>query len=201
MNCERCREALSASLDGEDAGIDDTTIRAHLSGCEDCRSFGSAAAALHRSTRLRRAEQVPDLVGAVLARVDTPRRPNREWARYALFAVAFSQLLLAIPALLLGDSLGATVHVARELGSWDIALAVGLLYAAWRPDSAAGLLPFAAALAATMVITAVLDVTSGTEALLSESHHLLEVLGLVFLVLVAQPRWGGSSRLRPAASA
>lgn len=143
--------------------------------------------------RLREAEPVPDLVGAVLARVDTPRRSRPEWARYALFAVALSQLLLALPALLLGDSLGASVHIARELGSWDVALAIGLLYAAWRPARAAGLLPFAAALAGTMLLTATLDVVSGRQEAITESHHLLELAGLALLVVLARPNWGRSA--------
>jgi predicted anti-sigma-YlaC factor YlaD len=126
--------------------------------------------------------------------VETPRRSRPEWARYALFAVALTQLLIALPALLLGDSLGATVHIARELGSWDVALAVGLLYVAWRPERAIGMLPFAAALAGTMVVSALFDVFSGRKAPLSESHHLLEVAGLVLLVVLAQPNWWGVRR-------
>ena len=169
--------------------MDEATLDAHLSDCPTCEAFAAGSMQLHRSSRLRPADDVPDLVGAVLARVETPKRARPEWARYALFAVAFSQLLLALPALLFGDSLGASVHIARELGSWDVALAVGLLYAAWRPDRSAGLLPFAAALAATMVLTAVLDVTSGRESVLAESHHALEIIGLVLLAVLARPAW------------
>lgn len=199
MNCEVCRDALSAQLDDEDPGIEMSRLQLHLSGCPGCRAFAEGAVTLHRSTRLRPAEPVPDLVGMVLARVETPRRSRPEWARYALFAVALTQLLMALPALLLGDSLGASVHIARELGSWDVALAVGLLYAVWRPERANGMLAFAAALAGTMVVTAMLDVFSGQKAPLSESHHLLEVAGLLLLVVLAQPNWWGVRRhLSPA---
>lgn len=194
MNCDICRDALSAQLDGEDPGIEMSRLQLHLSGCPGCRAFAEGAVTLHRATRLRPAEPVPDLVGQVLARVATPHRSRPEWARYALFAVALTQLLIALPALLFGDSLGASVHIARELGSWDVALAVGLVYAAWRPERANGLLPFAAALAGTMMLTALLDVVSGREALLAESHHLLEVAGLVLLVVLAQPNWWGVHR-------
>lgn len=169
--------------------MDEAELDTHLSTCPTCSAYAAGANQLHRSLRLRTADDVPDLVGAVLARVETPKRSRPEWARYALFAVALSQLLLALPALLLGDSLGASVHIARELGSWDVALAVGLLYAAWRPERSAGLLPFAAALAATMVLTAVLDVASGRESALAESHHLLEIIGLVLLAVLARPAW------------
>jgi len=199
MNCDVCREALSAQLDDEDPGIEMSRIQLHLSGCPHCQAYADGASTLHRATRLRPAEPVPDLVGAVLARVETPQRSRPEWARYALFAVALTQLLVALPALLMGDSFGASVHIARELGSWDVALAVGLLYVAWRPERANGLLPFAAALAGTMVLTALIDIFSGQKAPLAESHHLLEVVGLALLVVLARPNWWGvRRRLTPA---
>ncbi len=199
MDCVRFRDAISARLDGEDAGVEDEAVERHLRTCISCTDFSDQSRVLHRSTRLRAAEPVPDLVGAVLARAETPRRFHPEWARYALFAVAATQLLLALPALLLGDSLGASVHIARELGSWDVALAFGLLYAAWRPERASGLLPFAAALAGTMALTAVLDITTGRQSVLSESHHVLELVGLSLLVVLARPAWNRPTRhLSPA---
>jgi predicted anti-sigma-YlaC factor YlaD len=187
MDCEQLRDAISAGLDGEDLALPSAAVAGHLDHCAPCVRFAEGAQSLHRTTRLRAAEPVPDLVGAVLARVETPRRRNHEWARYALFAVALTHLILALPALLLGDSVGASVHIARELGSWDVALAVGMLYAAWRPERAAGLLPFAVALAAALAFTAVLDVASGRESAISESHHLLELIGVGLLALVARP--------------
>ena len=200
LQCDDVRDDLSSALDGERLLLDPAHVELHLQSCDGCRTFAEGAGALHRSTRLREAEPVPDLVGAVLARAETTRRARPEWARYALFAVALSQLLLALPALLLGDSLGASVHIARELGSWDVALAIGLLYAVWKPDRAAGLLPFAAALAGTMLLTAGLDVASGRQDALSESHHLLELAGLALLVVLARPHWGRSApRPLPAA--
>ena len=200
LQCDDVRDDLSSALDGERLLLDPAHVELHLQSCDGCRTFAEGAGALHRSTRLREAEPVPDLVGAVLARAETPRRARPEWARYALFAVALSQLLLALPALLLGDSLGASVHIARELGSWDVALAIGLLYAVWKPDRAAGLLPFAAALAGTMLLTAGLDVASGRQDALSGSHHLLELAGLALLVGLARPHWGRSApRPLPAA--
>jgi predicted anti-sigma-YlaC factor YlaD len=189
MDCHAYRDAISAELDGEEPGLTVEELSHHLSTCTSCTAFADGARTLHRVTRLREAEPVPDLVGAVLARVETPQRHRPEWARYALFAVAFSQLLLAIPLMLFGNYLDATVHVARELGSWDVALAVGLLYAAWRPDRASGLLPFAAALAGAMAFTAALDVAAGRETALSEAHHVLELVGLALLVVLARPTW------------
>lgn len=200
MDCDTAKDAISAELDHEDTGVDPAELHAHVAGCVGCGRFAQGVTALHRATRLRAAEPVPDLVGAVLAQVATPRRRAPDWIPYALMAVALTQLVLAVPALLFGDSLGASVHIARELGSWDVALGVGLLYAAWRPERAHGLLPFAAALGGAMALTAGLDVASGREALLSEAHHLLELLGLGLLALLARPEWG-QLRPRPAAPA
>ncbi len=194
MDCDAYRDAISAGLDGEEPGIDADRVALHLASCGRCADFAAGAGALHRATRLREAEAVPDLVGAVLARAATPRRHQPEWARYALFAVALSQLLLAVPLVILGRDLGASVHVARELGSWDVALAVGLLYAAWRPAKASGLLPFAGALAGAMAVTAVPDVAGGRQSVLSESHHLLELVGLALLVVLARPTWRRHNR-------
>ena len=186
-DCDATRETLSARLDHEPGPVPDELLDEHLAGCGECSAFASGATALHRGLRLRPAEPVPDLVGAVLERVETPRRHRPEWARYALFAVALTQLLLAVPAVLFGDSLGASAHIARELGSWDVALAIGLLYAAWRPERASGLLPFAWALAGTMLLTAGLDVAAGRTTALVESHHLLELVGVILLAVLARP--------------
>ncbi len=68
--------------------------------------------------------------------------------RVALAGIALAQLALAVPTLLFGTDEGAPVHIAHEVGAWDLALAVGFLFAAWRPLRAVGMLPFVAALSA-----------------------------------------------------
>jgi predicted anti-sigma-YlaC factor YlaD len=191
MDCTHLREALSARLDDEDTGVADAHIDAHLSGCTACTAFAQQLGVLHRLTRVRAAEQVPDLSAAILAATPAPaaRAPRPEpvsTARWALFVVALTQLVLAAPALLLGEDAGATIHVARELGSFDVALAFGLLVAAWQPARAWGLLPVAAALGLVMGATAVLDVVDGTASSLGEAHHLLDLAGVALLWLVAR---------------
>ena len=194
MRCDTIREAISARLDGEAAGVEDGTIEAHLAECSACVAWSEELATLHRIVRVREAEAVPDLTAAILgvepAQPMTARRTRRAEvispARWALFVVALTQLVLAAPALLLGEDSGATVHVARELGAFDLALAVGLLLAAWQPARAWGLLPVVAALALVMAGTAVLDVLRGTASGFGEAHHVLDVAGLVLLWLVAR---------------
>jgi predicted anti-sigma-YlaC factor YlaD len=190
VRCPEVRDALSARLDGEalPPGVDDPTVDAHVAACGACAAFASGVAAQHRALRVRPAEPVPDLTTSILA-ATAPLRPQpvREWARYALLAVAATQLVLAVPALLFGEDPGASIHVARELGSFDVAIAVGLLWAAWQPRRAAGLLPLAAALAGAMILTGLLDVLGDDAPVLGEAHHVLDLLGLGLLWALAHP--------------
>jgi predicted anti-sigma-YlaC factor YlaD len=192
MECTPIREALSARLDGEAEGIPDHAVDRHLVTCPGCRAWSEEVATLHRMVRVREAEPVPDLSAAIVDAhqpAATRRRSLLGQAisgpRWALFVVALTQLVMAGPALF-GDDPGATVHVAREVGSFDVALAIGLLVAALQPARAWGLLPVAAALAAVMCGTALLDLADGRVSSLNEAHHLLDLAGVAFLWLVAK---------------
>ena len=214
MDCEHIREALSARLDGEDPGLDPAVLEQHVAGCPSCTAWGEQLDGLHRRTRVRPAEPVPDLSAAIMARAPgAPGAPGAlgaaagaRWgpmgepistARWALFVIAMTQLVLAGPALLLGEDPGAAVHVARELGTFDVALAVGLLVAAWQPARAWGLLPVAAALGLVTGLTAALDIVDGTASLGGEAHHVLDLTGVALLWWVARE----ARTVRSAASA
>ena len=201
MRCDAIREALSARIDGEAPGLDDDAIDGHLRTCKACAMWSEELVTLHGMVRVREAEQVPDLTAAILGSAPGPvpirRSPLVEpvsTARWGLFVVALTQLLLAAPALLLGEGAGATVHVARELGSFDVALAVGLLVAAWQPARAWGLFPLVGALALIMSGTAVLDVARGSATSFGELHHLLDLAGVALLWLVARGNELGTTR-------
>jgi predicted anti-sigma-YlaC factor YlaD len=94
------------------------------------------------------------------------------------------QLGLSTPALVLGSDAGLPVHQARHLGSFGVALAIGLLVAAWRPERIAGLLPLATVLVVCLVGSAIADTSTGAVAWTAEFPHLVEVLGLVGLWLL-----------------
>jgi predicted anti-sigma-YlaC factor YlaD len=111
-------------------------------------------------------------------RVATSRRFDPQALRAGLIALAVVQMVLALPVLLLGRDAGAPVHVAREVGSFDFALAVGFLFVGWRPVRAYGMLPLVAALVACLGITTAVDLARGTATLLGESAHLLDLMGL-----------------------
>lgn len=147
-----------------------------------------------RSVRVTPAEAIPDLTGPILAAAAARRAAvslppagtgRRRW-RVALALVALAQLIVAVPALLFGVGAGAPTHLAHELGSWDLALAVGFLFAAWRPARAWGMLPLVAALVACLLATTGIDMAEGRAGLLRESTHALDLAGLGLLWALAR---------------
>jgi predicted anti-sigma-YlaC factor YlaD len=143
------------------------------------------------------------LVRAVLARSRPPKRPTRlAWARGGLVATAIAQAVITAPQLIYGRDHAAPVHIAHEEGAFAMALAVGFLVAAWRPDRAKGMRTVVGATAALLVVTAVADLVSGRTGIGDEAPHALAVGGWLLLAYVAaatpsttfDPSWS----LRPA---
>jgi predicted anti-sigma-YlaC factor YlaD len=200
MNCEACREAISALLDNEDPGIDPTLVQAHLATCAACRAETTQASRLQRWLRLRPAESVPDLTPAILARIGPTepglRRGAQREVRIALAVLAGLVAVLPLPAPLLAEEAGAPLHLARELGAFQVALAVGLLLVAWQPRRRVQLLPVLAVLSVCPAVIAALDVAGGRTPASAEGHHLVQLAGLGLVWLLAHP----PGRTRPVAS-
>ena len=199
MDCDACREAISALLDNEDPGIDPTQVEAHLDRCAACRAHVTQASHLQGWLRRRPAEPVPDLTPVILASIGPtgtgPRQGAEREVRIALAVLAGLVAILPLPAPLLGDDAGAPLHVARELGAFQVALAVGLLLAAWQPQRRAQLLPVVAVLSVCPAVIAALDVAAGRTPASAEGHHLLQLAGWGLVWLLAQFR----GRARPVA--
>jgi predicted anti-sigma-YlaC factor YlaD len=206
IGCERCRIALSARLDDEDPGVASAEVHAHLARCAACRVFEGDVDRLHRALRVTPAPQVPDLTPRILAAIDAahevrgPDRPlaitaHRDAWRACLAIVALVQIALALPALVLGSDAGLPVHTAHHLGSFAVALGVGFLVVAWRPERAAGLFPLVVALVACLVLTSVVDIAAGRTAAFGELSHSTELLGLALCWLVGR----SSQQVRPVA--
>ena len=189
MDCDIAQSAISARLDGEDLGVDPVDLAGHLERCTACRAFARDAESMHREVRLARAPSVPDLTAPILASIGSENSSaNHERAlRVTLAIVAGVMIVAALPALLFGDDAGLPVHAARHIGSFDLAVAVGFLFAAWRPSRLPGLLPVVTALVACLVATSVLDVLDGSTAALTEVQHAVEVVGLAAAWLLAHP--------------
>jgi len=190
MRCSTFREALSARLDGEDAGQPDDQVDAHLAGCAGCQQFARAAGALAGVVGHASRDHValdPSLLAALTAPPDaspTGLLSTVEW-RIVLGLVAVAQLVVSFPGVFLHDG-HASVHLAHELTAWDMGLAVGFLFAALRPARAWGMLPLATVLVACMVTTSVADSLSGHALLGRELVHVLELAGLAIVWVLAR---------------
>jgi predicted anti-sigma-YlaC factor YlaD len=198
--CTDIRDALSARLDGEASGVNPSELDAHLRGCDDCRAFGRRIGALHRSMRVAPAPAMPDLTAPILASIAAEQEAEEAGAtrdlfpRLVLAAIGILQLVLSVPALVLGDDADLPVHTARHLGSFGAALAIGFLYVAWKPSRVHGLLPVLTALVACLVGTSIADVMGGTTPVITEAQHLAEIVGVAAMWLLAHP---ATLRARP----
>lgn len=202
MECESYRHAISARLDGEDAGVDAAVLAGHLATCSACRNWEADVVSLTRSVRVASADPIPDLTPAILAaigREPAPTRLDPLALRWGLVAVSAVQLVLAVSTMLFGTN-GVSGHLTREVGSFDLALAVGFLYAAWRPARAHGMLPVVGALVACLAVTTVIDLTGDRAGAGSEAAHLLDLVGLAFLWLVTRTPMPKSGRRRLASA-
>lgn len=184
-SCGAARDLLSARLDGEATGDERRRLAVHLDSCAACRAHAGALEELTRRLRVRPAEDVPDLVATVTARVRPARLGRGGWMRPALAWVAVVMFVQSVPALVLGDLGGTDTHHARHLGAFGVALAIGFAYAAWRPHRAFGMLPFTAALVGTMLVALVADVLGSRRSAVSEIVHVTELVGLVLLWMIA----------------
>ncbi len=203
MNCQHCRDALSARLDDEEAGLASVAIDHHVAHCGACRAWWERAVALNRSVRIGPAHVVPDLSGPILAAAAAEREAlaetSRPWRlpwRVGLVVVALAQLALALPGLVLGGHGEEAAHLANELLSFDIALASGFVFAAVRPVRAWGMVPIVAVLVALLALTSSIDLIEGRASALREVTHLLEAVGLGFLWALARPTRRPSPVLR-----
>jgi predicted anti-sigma-YlaC factor YlaD len=188
MTCTRIREAISADLDGEELPLERELLHRHLATCGACRDYEASLVALHRRSRIGLSPEVPDLTSRVLLAIDqqSAPAPAEHGLRLGLACIALMQLALSVPALVLGDDAGLPVHSARHLGAFGVALAIGLLAAAWKPQRISGLLPLVAALVVCLVGSSGLDVATGHAVASSELSHATEILGLVALWLLAR---------------
>jgi predicted anti-sigma-YlaC factor YlaD len=187
-DCSACREAISADVDGEVADITDASLTPHLARRASCRAFANHVSMLRTTARTYRIDPPPESSRALMQSLERRRaRMLTMPVRIGLVAVALVQLALAVPGFL-GSDEGAPIHVAHEAGSWSLALAVGFLFAAWRPLRAVGMLPFVAALSAGLILTASLDLLHGRALPIDESSHLLELIGTGLLWLLVHPR-------------
>lgn len=161
----------------------------HLAGCPACRAWQERAAALRRVTLVRAAPRVPDLTARILAEAPAPQ-PQQWRLRLGLGLVALVQSGLGL-AELMGTDVGhaghgglAAVHLGNESGAWNVAVGIGLLWAALRPAAAAGLLPALGGFVVVLGVVSGIDLSTGQVAVERVASHGWVVAGVVLLFVV-----------------
>lgn len=165
-DCRRCREALSALLDGEDPGWPDHRIDDHLEGCGDCEHF--AQAIQHPSFRT--------------ALVGSPTHDEWVWPRSVLLLVAVVLGAIALVSLVAASG----EHASREVAGLELALAIGMAAVALRPQRARALVPVLVTVAAVVAWSAIVDVAGGVTSVFTEAHHGLELSGAALVIVLAR---------------
>lgn len=176
VDCQTVQADLSASLDGEPTTLDDDVIEAHLAHCSVCRDFYEKAAILNRRLTIDVAKAPPpDLSETILAEVEPVWRRR---ATSTVISTALTKLLLVVVAGIyvirafrvlarvasisnLEDR--EMVHLLASDASLWLALAGGLLFAAWKPKLALGMLPTFGALWAFTFGFAARDLVLGAD--------------------------------------
>jgi predicted anti-sigma-YlaC factor YlaD len=182
MECDMAREAISTRIDGEDPGLPDDVLEAHLAGCAACRGWQRRAHAVTRRVRLGGPFLDRDLTAQVLAVLPPATAGRQRLAQRAgLIAVAAAQLAITVPLLVFGYDHDAGAHAAHELGSFDLALAIAFAVGAIRPALSAGLAWPCGIAAAGLAGTAIADLIGGQTIGADEAQHLIAVFGAALL--------------------
>lgn len=186
MNCQACRQALSAVIDDEDPGVADP-ISAHLDGCAACRRWHEQAVEVTRLVRVGLTLPSPGLPAWVLDVAPEPRRARtarKLWnahgakialgLRIALGVIGAVQLLVSvaqIAAAAIASSPGdmSGTMGAMPAGSVDGASPYHLLHesAAWNIGVGAAFLLIAARFASPASVVAILTAFVATLTALS----------------------------------
>src|SRR5215475_4202051 len=145
MNCQDCREALSARLDGEDRAGSGEQIAAdaHVESCADCQSWYDQAANVTRLVRIGLTLPSPGVPASVLDAAPGPRRARiAVILRIALGVVGAAQILFAIEQIATramanmsgaGSVDGASPdHLLHESAAWSIGVGAAFLLIAGR---------------------------------------------------------------------
>lgn len=112
-------------------------------------------------------------------------RPALAWVAVVMFAQNVMPLVF-------GEAEGAETHLARHLGAFGVALAIGCPYVAWQPRRSFAMLPFVAALVVSMVASTGFDLLDGDRSPVAETAHIPELVGLALLWMIAgSPGWNG----------
>lgn len=215
MRCEVVRETLSALLDGEQQELPAQQVDAHLASCRSCRRWlvGAAAQARRLTTLDSGADEGggPDLTAQILAAagvtsvtgeiVSGTRWSRWGYRRLSLIAVGVLQVAMAL-AQIAGVDFGMVsahghgaatgAHLLHESTAWLLALGGAMVAAGVWPGVAAGVAAIAGVFALALTGYVAIDAYHGQVTAARIASHLPVLVGLVFALLVARHRAGGS---------
>ena len=189
------REAISARIDGEEPGLPDDVLDAHLASCAACQGWQQRAHGVTRRVRLGGSFLDRDLSPQVLAAFPPAAARLRRLLvqRAGLAALAVAQLAITVPLLIFGHDQDAGAHAAHELGSFDLALAIAFAVGAARPALSAGLAWPCGIAAAGLAGTAIADLIGGQTVGADEAQHLIALFGAALLFWQARTCRSGTA--------
>lgn len=194
MSGKHLREEISARADGEDPGVSDEVIDAHLESCESCREFADATHALQRRLAMVEMPVVEDHYRDVVdSIVRDERRRSSTVFRWALAICALIVIAAAVPDFMWN---GSGEHSLRHIAAFRLAYGAGLLGVVARPARARTMFYVSIVLVIALVSTFVIDLVGSGLDLRSEALHLVQVLTAMLLWLLARPPSDASEALR-----
>jgi predicted anti-sigma-YlaC factor YlaD len=202
VDCSRWREAISALADGEQAGIDERLVTAHVARCPACQSYRDTTQSSPGIALVSNTAEMPDL-SKTISKLNAAADRAAHWSilRIVLAVVAVQVVAFALPALILGEEHGVATHAARHLGAFGVAYGVALFVVVARPARARSILPVALVLAGAQVLGAVVDLATGKIPLVGEVRHLPQIISVFLIWLLAVPSTRGSDTVGEAAGA
>lgn len=202
MNCDECREILSARLDGEDRPGEAAAADAHVAGCDACAQWWEAAVQVTRLARLAAVPE-PEPVSERLAperlAAAAPGPGNYRLAmglRWLLGLLGLGQFLLGIAQVSVLSGAGhehggglSPDHLWHESAAWNIALGAGFGWIALRRTPPNALLPLLTAFVVMLVLLSANDVWVGTVDGARLVSHALVAVGYLVVVVLSRPRF------------
>ncbi len=174
ISCSQVQAALSARLDGESSPLADDVIDSHVQGCVDCRRFLEQSALLNRKLAFNDAIDAitPDLADQIIAGVEPTWRQQQATRAWVMAVIRVGLVLMAawwfFWAIRLLGTTGITevdpifAQVLVEEAAMRLALGFGLVFVAWLPRIAGGLVPLYGALWMFSLGFGVRDLVLGT---------------------------------------
>ncbi|MFC4045726.1 zf-HC2 domain-containing protein [Dactylosporangium siamense] len=192
MECMRCREALSARMDGEDEAVAPALVDAHLEQCRACRRWQEQAVAATRTARLWPLQSVPLPVSRLLVGF-TPAVRRRSRLVFSLrvllggFGLAQFVLGIAQAANAATAHVHQAGHVFHESAAWNVAIGAGFAWIATRRATPAGALPMLTAFVALLALLSANDLLAGAVETTRLVSHGFVLAGYAIVVALSRP--------------